>query len=115
MRTGNSRRLSIISRRRWRVALGRASNTSVMMVDVDKFKNVNDTYGHQVGDRVLKDIGNVFSGVLREADFVGRLGGEEFAVFLPEGSARQEKAPHRAGHHQGQQGGGQLIVWACLT
>jgi diguanylate cyclase (GGDEF)-like protein len=65
-------------------AIRYGSKASVMMVDVDTFKNVNDTYGHQVGDRVLKDIGLVFGMVLREADFVGRLGGEEFSVFLPE-------------------------------
>ena len=57
---------------------------SVMMIDIDRFKSVNDTYGHQVGDRVLKELGLVFWAVLREADIVGRMGGEEFAVILPE-------------------------------
>ena len=61
-----------------------AGKMSAMMVDIDKFKNVNDTYGHQIGDRVLKEVGLVFWAVLREADIVGRMGGEEFAVLLPE-------------------------------
>ena len=62
---------------------------SVMMVDIDRFKNVNDTYGHQVGDRVLREIGLIFWAILREADVVGRVGGEEFAVVLPQTEVAQ--------------------------
>ena len=65
-------------------AIRYAGKMSVMMIDIDRFKSVNDTYGHQVGDRVLKELGLVFWAVLREADIVGRMGGEEFAVILPE-------------------------------
>ena len=57
---------------------------SVLMVDIDHFKLVNDTHGHQVGDQVLQELGGVFRTILREVDIAGRIGGEEFAVFLPE-------------------------------
>jgi diguanylate cyclase (GGDEF)-like protein/PAS domain S-box-containing protein len=57
---------------------------SVFMVDIDYFKKVNDTYGHAVGDKVLQKMGSVFAETLREIDIPGRLGGEEFAVLLPE-------------------------------
>ena len=62
---------------------------SVLMLDVDHFKKVNDTHGHQVGDRVLNTLGEVFCGILREVDMVGRIGGEEFAMVLPATSVGQ--------------------------
>lgn len=62
---------------------------SVLMVDIDNFKAINDTHGHQVGDRVLRTIGQVFRRTLREVDFAGRVGGEEFAVVFPQTSERQ--------------------------
>jgi two-component system cell cycle response regulator len=58
------------------------SNVSVVMVDLDHFKNVNDTYGHAAGDRVLIDTVSAVQRCLREKDMLGRLGGEEFAVIL---------------------------------
>lgn len=57
---------------------------SVLMMDIDHFKKINDTYGHQVGDTVLQAVGQHFPPMLRHSDFVGRLGGEEFAAMLPE-------------------------------
>lgn len=54
-----------------------------MMVDVDYFKKVNDTYGHHVGDIVLKSVANIVQAQLREYDTACRYGGEEFAVLLP--------------------------------
>jgi diguanylate cyclase (GGDEF)-like protein len=56
---------------------------SVIMVDLDQFKNVNDTFGHPVGDRVLKEIGRLLQGSVRSYDWVGRYGGEEFLLILP--------------------------------
>ncbi len=54
------------------------------MIDVDHFKRVNDTYGHDVGDEVLRTLSSILVRVFRNVDCVGRLGGEEFAVCLPE-------------------------------
>jgi len=59
---------------------------SVLMIDIDHFKKVNDTYGHLVGDEVLVSVAQTIVGQLREIDFVARFGGEEFVVFLPETS-----------------------------
>ncbi len=57
---------------------------SMLMIDIDHFKQINDTYGHGVGDRVLVKTSALFTQVLREGDLSGRIGGEEFAVLLPE-------------------------------
>jgi diguanylate cyclase (GGDEF)-like protein/PAS domain S-box-containing protein len=56
---------------------------SMFMIDIDHFKNVNDTYGHQIGDLVLQKLGAAYRETLRDFDSVGRVGGEEFAVVLP--------------------------------
>jgi len=56
---------------------------STIMLDIDKFKSVNDTYGHQVGDTLLQEIAEVLKFNLRREDFVGRWGGEEFLILLP--------------------------------
>jgi len=63
---------------------GRAS--SLIMIDVDHFKRVNDTYGHSIGDQVLKQIASLAETTLRPCDLFGRLGGEEFALLMPETS-----------------------------
>jgi diguanylate cyclase (GGDEF)-like protein/PAS domain S-box-containing protein len=57
---------------------------SVMVLDLDNFKNVNDCHGHAAGDEVLRRTAQVCRDQLRECDFMGRLGGEEFGVTLPE-------------------------------
>ncbi|MYL23124.1 diguanylate cyclase [Halomonas alkaliantarctica] len=66
-------------------------HTSILMLDIDHFKQVNDTYGHAAGDEILKHFARTISDTLRENDVFGRLGGEEFAILLPdterEGSA----------------------------
>ncbi len=57
--------------------------TAIIMLDLDHFKRVNDTYGHPVGDVVLKTMVEISKQQLRDSDMIGRLGGEEFAVLLP--------------------------------
>lgn len=69
---------------------------SLLMLDLDYFKKVNDTYGHQVGDLTLRKLAEVCRDVLRLEDLVGRLGGEEFAILLIEtGSAKAFEAAER--------------------
>jgi diguanylate cyclase (GGDEF)-like protein len=54
------------------------------MIDIDHFKSVNDTYGHPAGDRVIKNLSRLLKQRLRGADVIGRYGGEEFALALPD-------------------------------
>lgn len=56
---------------------------SVVIMDIDHFKRVNDTYGHETGDQVLKQVAQLISQAVRATDFVARFGGEEFLVVLP--------------------------------
>lgn len=62
---------------------------SLIMLDVDKFKNINDTYGHVIGDAVLREIASRIKRCVRSNDIVARYGGEEFSVILPNLTAEQ--------------------------
>jgi len=66
------------------LAYARRNNlsVSVMMIDIDHFKNINDTYGHEAGDFVLKELAKIIGRCIREEDIFGRIGGEEFGISI---------------------------------
>lgn len=68
-------------------ALRYGRRLSGMMVDIDDFKNINDQYGHLVGDRVIKAFAGVLERSIRKVDILGRYGGDEFLIILPEATA----------------------------
>lgn len=68
-------------------------NVSCFMIDVDHFKLINDKFGHQKGDQVLKRVASLIKESLRNADIVGRYGGDEFLVILPETKPKDAKLP----------------------
>lgn len=65
------------------------SQLSMIMIDIDLFKNVNDTYGHPIGDVVLKEVARLLAANIRVSDIVARYGGEEFAILIPALSAKE--------------------------
>lgn len=64
------------------------SNTTLAIIDIDHFKKINDQYGHDVGDEVLKELGSLMQEQSRETDIIARVGGEEFAIIMPETTTR---------------------------
>ncbi len=66
-----------------------SSNVSIIITDIDNFKECNDTFGHFSGDEVIKHVAKVCSEYLRKCDYIGRLGGEEFAILLPNTTLEQ--------------------------
>ena len=61
----------------------------ILMIDVDDFKRINDVYGHQEGDKVLERVADLIQASIGEEDRVGRYGGEEFMVAIPDGTLEQ--------------------------
>lgn len=64
--------------------ISESQDFSFLMMDLDNFKNINDTYGHTIGDEVLKETANVLRATLRNSDCICRIGGDEFAIILSE-------------------------------
>lgn len=87
--TGLANRRTLMLRAEHELARAKryGSELSLLMADIDFFKKVNDTYGHQAGDIVLKKLAGVFLLALRDIDFAARFGGEEFVLILPETNA----------------------------
>lgn len=89
--TGLANRNLVMDRLHQALSHSRRHHTplSLMIIDLDGFKEVNDTLGHQMGDELLKEVGQRLLHILREIDTVARLGGDEFAILLPEDSEQQ--------------------------
>lgn len=73
---------------------------SIVMFDIDLFKRINDTYGHQVGDEVLRHVARVVRNQLRESDVLSRYGGDEFVLLLPNSDEREAAAVLRRIHRK---------------
>ncbi|MGI2174386.1 sensor domain-containing diguanylate cyclase [Shewanella ulleungensis] len=80
----NRRSFNAFSEHEFSRAMRYFGSLSLMIIDIDLFKNVNDTYGHLVGDEVIKRVAAVCDEHIREADILARIGGEEFAILLPD-------------------------------
>ncbi len=80
----NRRALENRLRSDWRLAKRRGSNVAVVAIDLDHFKEVNDSRGHPVGDLVLQQLAGIMKATARDTDTVARLGGDEFIVVLPD-------------------------------
>ncbi|WP_299003592.1 diguanylate cyclase [uncultured Shewanella sp.] len=87
----------LFNRRHWQICMQKEFDrhlryghpTSLLMLDIDYFKNINDNYGHYAGDKVIQTISHIIRQSLRKTDFAGRYGGEEFAIVLPETPVQQ--------------------------
>lgn len=78
----NARNFDSLINNSFKIALEKNEKLSCLMIDIDHFKKVNDTYGHAVGDIVIKELGCILSKTCRKFDIIGRVGGEEFCIIL---------------------------------
>ncbi len=77
----------LANRRAFFEVTGDAVDGQLLLLDIDHFKSINDNFGHSVGDEVLKAVAEYLTSHVRSTDIVARIGGEEFAIYLPEASA----------------------------
>ena len=83
----NRRYFTRITKKIFKSAQKKQQNLSILMIDIDKFKNINDTYGHEIGDKVIVEISQSLLSLVRQDDIVIRFGGEEFVIVF-------ENMPH---------------------
>jgi diguanylate cyclase (GGDEF)-like protein len=114
----NRRHFDECARRFLEVARRNERPLSVVLVDADHFKSVNDRYGHPVGDKVLQSVSKVLKQNARKADFVARYGGEEFIIVMPEaglglaaqGAERMRRALEAHVHRDVEELGGEPVT-----
>jgi len=84
--SGLYNRLSLMEKIEWLIAKGERNNDefALLFLDLDDFKNINDTQGHDFGDQILRHVSQILLECVRENDIVSRLGGDEFVIILPE-------------------------------
>ena len=87
----NRKKLMRKAKRLLQRSKAKQSDVSVIMIDIDHFKKINDEFGHNIGDQVLKEVVKLGEGFMRKTDVFGRFSGEEFIVFLPNTSTAQAK------------------------
>ena len=75
------------------------AGTALLMADIDFFKKINDTYGHLLGDKVIRAVAQVIHANVKGRDIAARVGGEEFAVLLPETTVDRRESPGGADPH----------------
>ncbi len=68
---------------------GELFNSHIALADIDFFKKINDTYGHDCGDYILKEISNLFKGEFKENNYICRWGGEEFLIYIKDSSVEE--------------------------
>ncbi|MGX5173879.1 diguanylate cyclase [Aliikangiella sp. IMCC44653] len=88
----NRRALTELVQPIWSLGARNQSTVSIMLIDLDWFKQVNDKFGHAIGDQVLKQVANALRNRLRHSDTILRWGGEEFLIFLPDTEAAEAKS-----------------------
>jgi diguanylate cyclase (GGDEF)-like protein len=75
----------------FKLARRHGQDLSIMLIDFDEFKKVNDAHGHAIGDEVLRTLARIVTETCRDSDIAGRVGGDEFAVLLPQTNARSAR------------------------
>ncbi|MGP9812039.1 diguanylate cyclase [Rhodopseudomonas sp. NSM] len=88
----NRRHFMTLANREWARARHHGWPVSFLMIDIDYFKSINDGFGHQVGDDVIVHLANLARGCKREYDILARIGGEEFALLMPETDMQQARS-----------------------
>lgn len=80
----NRHKLDELLKQQFSLAKRYQTSFAVMILDIDHFKQMNDTYGHHVGDKTLIEFSQILQNSVRQSDMVGRWGGEEFLIIIPE-------------------------------